>query len=112
MAGGCGPGEEGETGGLGARGVGSAGARLRTGLQPPARPPPASCPARVPSLCAERAVQKQGRSSLKKKEKVEGVKCKRKGLVEKGERWKRGFVQKNCVNFTFSAKNCFIIQKL
>ena len=40
---------------------------------------------------------------MKKKVKVEGVKCKRKGLVEK-ERKRRGFCVKYCFNFVFSVK--------
>ena len=78
--------------------------------------PPAAGAAVVGELpralpCAHAQPQKQGRTGVKKKVKVEGVKCKRKGLVEK-ERKRRGFCVKYCFNFVFSVKNCILLQKL
>ena len=64
------------------------------GAQPPAAGAAAAgeLPRALP--CAHAQPQKQGRTGVKKKVKVEGVKCKRKGLVEKGKKKRRGCVQK------------------
>ena len=87
-------------------GVLVAGSRRFRGA-PGGRPPAAGAavvgelPRALP--CAHAQPQKQGRTGVKKKVKVEGVKCKRKGLVEK-ERKRRGFCVKYCFNFVFSVK--------